>query len=92
MSRYGWTIQHNYVVLLEIKGSSLLPTLYVYLISGNPVSGPAKCSFEAVLKYLNMTNNSEIYTLSRPVKNHNHSSWIFLEVKVYAILDVVSFL
>ncbi|XP_038128530.1 5-hydroxytryptamine receptor 3A-like [Cyprinodon tularosa] len=57
-------------------------------IRGNPVSGPAKCSFEAVLKYLNMTNNSEIYTLSRPVKNHNHSSWIFLEVKVYAILDV----
>ncbi|XP_021173633.2 5-hydroxytryptamine receptor 3A-like [Fundulus heteroclitus] len=52
------------------------------------VSARDECSFQALLNHLNMSKSNEKYTLSRPVKNHNHSTWIFLEMKVYAILDV----
>ncbi|XP_043959083.1 5-hydroxytryptamine receptor 3A-like [Gambusia affinis] len=57
-------------------------------IRENEVPAQEECSFQAVLNYLNMTKNNEKYTLTRPVKHHRHSTWIFLEMKVYAILDV----
>ncbi|MEQ2284524.1 hypothetical protein AMECASPLE_022548 [Ameca splendens] len=57
-------------------------------IRENEVPVQEECSFQAVLNHLNMTKNNEKYTLSRPVKHHNRSTWIFLEMKIYAILDV----
>lgn len=49
------------------------------------------CSSQAVVNYLNLTQDSHKYTLSRPVKRHNHLTWIFVEMKIFAILDVVSY-
>ncbi|XP_076743987.1 5-hydroxytryptamine receptor 3A-like [Maylandia zebra] len=46
------------------------------------------CSSQAVVNYLNLTQDSHKYTLSRPVKCHNHLTWIFVEMKIFAILDV----
>ncbi|XP_039472710.1 5-hydroxytryptamine receptor 3A-like [Oreochromis aureus] len=46
------------------------------------------CSSQAVVNYLNLTQDSHKYTLSRPVKRHNHLTWIFVEMKIFAILDV----
>ncbi|XP_041830757.1 5-hydroxytryptamine receptor 3A-like [Melanotaenia boesemani] len=60
----------------------------VDIISANEVNISENCSFDAVLKHLNLTGNSDMYSLSRPVKHHRHLTWLFLEMKIYAILDV----
>ncbi|XP_012720807.3 5-hydroxytryptamine receptor 3A [Fundulus heteroclitus] len=57
-------------------------------IRENDVKVDEECSSYAVLKHLNLTENSDKYTLGRPVKNLNHLTWVLLEMKIYAILDV----
>ncbi|XP_071319503.1 5-hydroxytryptamine receptor 3A-like isoform X2 [Trachinotus anak] len=47
------------------------------------------CSYQDVLTYLNLTKNSEQYTMTRPVKNYKRPTRVYLEVLLYAILDVV---
>ncbi|XP_037836561.1 5-hydroxytryptamine receptor 3A [Kryptolebias marmoratus] len=47
-----------------------------------------ECSFQAVLNHLKLTKSSNKYIMSRPVKHHNHLTWILLEMKIYSILDV----
>lgn len=49
-----------------------------------------ECSFQAILNHLNLTKNGDTFTVSRPVKHHTHLTWVLLEMKIYAILDVVS--
>ncbi|KAM9716173.1 LOW QUALITY PROTEIN: uncharacterized protein ACNS7B_022270 [Menidia menidia] len=46
------------------------------------------CSFQDVLRHLNLSKNSDLYSLTRPVQHHSHSTWLFLDMKIYAILDV----
>ena len=48
------------------------------------------CSYQDVLNHLNLTKNNELYSMSRPVKNYKHPTQVYLEVLLYAILDVVS--
>lgn len=48
------------------------------------------CSFQDVLKHLNLTKADEKFTVSRPVRDHRNLTWVLLEMKIYAILDVVS--
>ena len=48
------------------------------------------CSYSDVLNHLKLTHSSDLYTMSRPVKDHKMKTDIYLEMVLYAILDVVS--
>ncbi|XP_070783700.1 5-hydroxytryptamine receptor 3A-like [Enoplosus armatus] len=47
------------------------------------------CSYQDVLNHLKLTKNNELYSMTRPVKNYKRPTRVFLEVLLYAILDVV---
>ncbi|XP_038551093.1 5-hydroxytryptamine receptor 3A-like [Micropterus salmoides] len=47
------------------------------------------CSYQDVLNHLNLTKNNELYSMTRPVKNYKCPTHVYLEVLLYAILDVV---
>ncbi|KAK9530149.1 hypothetical protein VZT92_011672 [Zoarces viviparus] len=47
------------------------------------------CSYQDVLNHLNLTQNNELYSMTRPVKNYKRPTLVSLEVVLYAILDVV---
>ncbi|XP_054455505.1 5-hydroxytryptamine receptor 3A-like [Anoplopoma fimbria] len=47
------------------------------------------CSYQDVLNHLNLTQNKELYSMTRPVKNYKRPTLVYLEVLLYAILDVV---
>ncbi|XP_061564875.1 5-hydroxytryptamine receptor 3E-like [Cololabis saira] len=46
------------------------------------------CRFENLLNHLNLTKSNEKFTVSRPVQSHKRLTWVLLEMKIYAILDV----
>ncbi|XP_061564108.1 5-hydroxytryptamine receptor 3A-like [Cololabis saira] len=62
--------------------------LSLLLLAGR-VNSSEECSFQAILNFLGLTRSSDKFTVSRPVKSHRHLTWVFLEMKIYAILDVV---
>ncbi|XP_056222306.1 5-hydroxytryptamine receptor 3A-like [Seriola aureovittata] len=47
------------------------------------------CSYQDVLNYLHLTKNNEQYVMTRPVRNYKRPTRVYLEVLLYAILDVV---
>ncbi|KAM4526360.1 5-hydroxytryptamine receptor 3A-like [Fundulus diaphanus] len=47
------------------------------------------CSYQDVLDYLNLTADSSIFKLTRPVLDHTHITVVKLDIIVYAILAVV---
>ncbi|XP_041672075.1 5-hydroxytryptamine receptor 3A-like [Cheilinus undulatus] len=47
------------------------------------------CSYQDVVEYLNLTQNKELYSMTRPVRNYKRPTSVSLEVLLYAILDVV---
>lgn len=62
--------------------------LDVYAVDG--VHPQDNCSYQDVLNYLNLSKDNELYSMTRPVKNYKHPTYVYLEVLLYAILDVVS--
>ncbi|XP_011490769.1 5-hydroxytryptamine receptor 3A [Oryzias latipes] len=46
------------------------------------------CSYSEVLGFLNLTKDNNLFIMSRPVKDHKKVTNVFLEMVVYAILDV----
>lgn len=50
----------------------------------------SNCSYQAVLNHLELTRENELYSMTRPVQDHKRTTWVNLEVVLYAILDVVS--
>ncbi|KAM8887771.1 5-hydroxytryptamine receptor 3A-like [Synchiropus picturatus] len=56
------------------------------------VSGSAKktCSYQDVLNHLSLTRSNDLFTMTRPVKDYTTPTKVYLEVLLYAILDVVS--
>ena len=54
------------------------------------MSSEKVCSYQDVLNYLNLTKANEMFSLTRPVKDYKKPTEVFLEVLLYAILDVVS--
>ncbi|XP_024141062.2 5-hydroxytryptamine receptor 3A [Oryzias melastigma] len=46
------------------------------------------CSYSDVLNFLNLTKDSDLFTMSRPVRDHKKTTNLFLEMVIYAILDV----
>lgn len=61
-----------------------------YLFAVDGVNPQDNCSYQDVLNYLNLSRNNELYTMTRPVTNYKHPTYVSLEVLLYAILDVVS--
>lgn len=57
-----------------------------------PAENPMKegCSYQALLRHLNLNKSNELYTLSRPVRFHERPTLVRLKMVLYAILDVVS--
>ncbi|MEQ2217691.1 hypothetical protein XENOCAPTIV_019325, partial [Xenoophorus captivus] len=47
------------------------------------------CSYQDVLNYLNLTADSSMFRLTRPVLDHTHITVVKLDIIVYAILAVV---
>ncbi|XP_035997819.1 5-hydroxytryptamine receptor 3A-like [Fundulus heteroclitus] len=46
------------------------------------------CSYENIIDHLGLTKYKDRFTMSRPVKDHKNKTVIYLEMEVYAILDV----
>ncbi|TDG97857.1 hypothetical protein EPR50_G00212020 [Perca flavescens] len=67
----------------------MLPGFLFLLFLTDGVYPERNCSYQDVLNHLNLTKNNELYSMSRPVKNYKHPTQVYLEVLLYAILDVV---
>lgn len=63
-------------------------SLHVFAVEG--AHPDRNCSYQDVLNHLNLTKNNEMFSMTRPVKNYKHPTRVYLEVLLYAILDVVS--
>ncbi|XP_078147048.1 5-hydroxytryptamine receptor 3A-like [Centroberyx gerrardi] len=63
--------------------------LLLLLFLSDGVSSQSGCSYQDVLNYLNLTKSNELYTLTRPVRNHTQPTVVDLHVTLYAILDVI---
>uniref|UniRef100_A0A3B3H6I2 Uncharacterized protein n=1 Tax=Oryzias latipes TaxID=8090 RepID=A0A3B3H6I2_ORYLA len=47
-----------------------------------------ECSWQAILKKLDLRENNDKYTVGRPVKDHRRWTWVYIEMKIFAIIDV----
>ncbi|XP_008294205.1 5-hydroxytryptamine receptor 3A-like [Stegastes partitus] len=63
-------------------------TIIVYTLAVDGESSEKVCSYQDVLNYLNLTSNNELFSMTRPVKDHKQSTEVSLELLLYAILDV----
>ncbi|XP_011490766.1 5-hydroxytryptamine receptor 3A-like isoform X1 [Oryzias latipes] len=55
---------------------------------GSPERSKENCSYHKVLEHLKLTKENELYFMNRPVKDHKHKTPVYLEMYLYAILDV----
>lgn len=69
---------------------SFTPNVLLYLSTADGLPRLSNCSYQAVLNHLELTRENELYSMTRPVQDHNRTTWVNLEVVLYAILDVVS--
>ncbi|XP_039991845.1 5-hydroxytryptamine receptor 3A-like [Xiphias gladius] len=53
------------------------------------VSSQKVCSYQDVLDYLNLTTDSSVFKLTRPVLDHTHPTMVELDIILYAILAVI---
>ncbi|CAK6969707.1 -hydroxytryptamine receptor 3A-like isoform X1 [Scomber scombrus] len=67
----------------------MLAGLFSLLLFTDGVYSERNCSYQDVLTHLNLTQNNELYSMTRPVKNYKQPTRVSLEVALYAILDVV---
>ncbi|XP_045925189.1 5-hydroxytryptamine receptor 3A-like isoform X1 [Micropterus dolomieu] len=58
------------------------------LLLRDGLSSERNCSYHDVLKHLNFTENKDLHSLIRPVKNHKEPTVVHMDVLLYAILDV----
>ncbi|RVE59822.1 hypothetical protein OJAV_G00192370 [Oryzias javanicus] len=66
----------------EVKNGSLPSE------NGLPKTSKENCSYRKVLEYLNLTKDNNLYIMSRPVKHHRTATLVYLDMVIYAILDV----
>ncbi|MEQ2297524.1 hypothetical protein AMECASPLE_035561 [Ameca splendens] len=62
--------------------------LPLFLIVVDVDSSDRACSYQDVLNYLNLSKNNELFSLTRPVRDFRKPTEVYLEVLLYAILDV----
>ncbi|XP_026171886.1 5-hydroxytryptamine receptor 3A-like [Mastacembelus armatus] len=67
----------------------MLLTAFFLLLLTDGASSQGNCSYQAVLKHLNLTKNNELFYMTRPVNNHTTSTEVNLDVLLYAILEMV---
>lgn len=78
------------VSIFFMHSSHCLTNTKSNLISDKKVEIDELCIFLAVANHLNLTKDNNKYTMSRPVRHHTHPLTVVLEMKIYAILDMVS--
>ncbi|KAM3592810.1 uncharacterized protein V6R79_025587 [Siganus canaliculatus] len=67
----------------------MLPGFLLLLLLTDGVDSERNCSYQDVLNHLQLTKNSDLYTLTRPVKHYKRPTHVYLEVLLHAILDVI---
>ncbi|XP_029954731.1 5-hydroxytryptamine receptor 3A-like [Salarias fasciatus] len=73
------------VRLLETGG------LIVRRIETSPIDEPVRydrCGYQDVLDHLKLSKSNDLFSMSRPVKNHTSTTEVFLAMAISAILDV----
>lgn len=85
-------IQYYFAALQKVTTSSgsFTPDVLLFLTAADGLPRLSNCSYQAVLNHLELTRENELYSMTRPVQDHNQTTWVNLEVVLYAILDVVS--
>ncbi|XP_067433212.1 5-hydroxytryptamine receptor 3A-like [Thunnus thynnus] len=68
----------------------MLASFFLLLLTIDGASSEDNCSYQHLFNYLNLSLSSknDLYTMSRPVKHHNTTLKVYLEVLIYAILDM----
>ncbi|XP_029978002.1 5-hydroxytryptamine receptor 3A-like [Sphaeramia orbicularis] len=61
--------------------------LFLLFLTGGE-SSEANYIYQDVLNYLNLSSNNDLFTMSRPVKDHTQALEVELYVMLYAIVDV----
>ncbi|XP_075891665.1 5-hydroxytryptamine receptor 3A-like [Nelusetta ayraudi] len=62
------------------------PTTASGSVKGNGTE--TKCSYQDVLSHLKLSRSNELFSMSRPVKDHKLATRVSLELQLFAILDV----
>ncbi|KAM7381262.1 hypothetical protein PAMA_012214 [Pampus argenteus] len=66
----------------------MLVSFFLLLLSVDLAFSMDNCSYQYLLKHLNMTSKNDLYSMSRPVKYHGDPTEVYLDMLIYAILDV----
>lgn len=64
--------------------------MHLYVSDLDFPSSEGNCSYQHVLNHLNLTKSKELFYMTRPVNNHKTATLVYLNVVLYAILDMVS--
>lgn len=59
------------------------------IVHKDAVSLKKVCSYQDVLDHLNLTTDSNVFRLTRPVLDHTQPTTVELDIILYAILSVV---
>ncbi|XP_067345193.1 uncharacterized protein [Channa argus] len=92
-----WTVCSDSATTVRGLTSSVeIPTVFAGMILflcllflTDAACAQENCSYQDVLKYLNLSMNNELFVMTRPVKNYKEPTYVSLELLLYAILDVV---
>ncbi|XP_067432266.1 5-hydroxytryptamine receptor 3A-like isoform X2 [Thunnus thynnus] len=68
----------------------MLAGFFLLLLAVDGASSEDNCSYQHLFNYLNLSLSSknDLYTMSRPVKHYNTTLKVYLEVLIYAVLDM----
>ncbi|XP_026207668.1 5-hydroxytryptamine receptor 3A-like [Anabas testudineus] len=66
----------------------MLVCFYFLLVFTDVESSEKVCSYQDVLNHLNLTKDNDLFSMTRPVKDYKQPTNVFLQVVLYAILDV----
>ncbi|XP_060951355.1 5-hydroxytryptamine receptor 3A-like [Limanda limanda] len=58
------------------------------LLPGGASADEQNCSYQDVLDHLNLTQRSKMFYMNRPVKNYKTPTKVYLDLLLYAILEV----
>lgn len=80
---------------MSMKVSVFIPFLYslticLYIISENEENSPKICRYVDIINLLNLTQDKDMYIMTRPVENYSVVTPVYHNMAVEAILDVVS--
>lgn len=62
----------------------------LYIISENEENSPKSCRYVDIINHLNLTQDKDMYIMTRPVEDYSDVTRVYHIMGVKAILDVVS--